>query len=180
MTTLPTPTRLFDDLRGDLGRLADLPTSQSRENEDLDKALRADVTIALTNVRTVKDAAMQARRQLDVLIGRIDRLAARAQVPIDADGPASTPAPDRIADFGPAITIAGQDVASAETAWAWAERTQTTVARQATDVVSTPLATPPAPPIEPTPKPAALKRIFIVVGAAAVLLLIVAIVLIIA
>ena len=178
MTKLHSSTKLFDDLRTDLGRLTDLPTSQHAETEDLEGSLRAGVTAALVQVRTVKDSATQARRQLDVLIGRVDRLAARAQVPIDADGPASPPAPGRIADFGPAITTAEQDVASAETAWAWAERTQTTVARQATAAVTRPLATPAVPPIEPAPKPSALKRIVIAVGAVVMLLLVVAIMLI--
>lgn len=170
--------QMFDDLRADLGRLADLPERQRAQAEELERSLRGTVNTAMGNARTTKDSAAEARRRLDALVGRIDRLAARAQPgAVETDRPGPPSVPTRVTDFGRAVDAAQREVTSAETAWEWVERTRTSLARR----VATPVAPPPSaapPPNQPASAPRRLNRAVVVAVTVAALVLIGAIVLI--
>lgn len=171
MTPQLSPAELFDDLRADLVHLANLSERQRAEVETLDRSLRAGIASAMGDARTVKDSAADARRQLDVLVGRIDRLTARAQVTIETDGSAKPSAAVRLADFGPAIEAAQRDVASTETAWQWVERTTTTVARQAAAAVPASGASSPAALDKPVPQSGRPSLAIVAIVVVAVLVL---------
>jgi len=150
MTDRFTEERLYDEMLRAIDRLGDLPARQEQERVALQAQIRASLNQVLTEERNTKDAVGDARRQLDALVGRAGRLAARSG---GAQGPASAvaspPLPGRVSEFARAVDGAHHDLKAVESAWDWVERARANAARASTVASDAPARPAERPPEEP-------------------------------